>query len=63
MKDIELSNLINDKITVVGDTKLLRQVALNLIDNSIKYTQSGGSVWVEAAVKENEVEVTVGDTE
>lgn len=61
-KDIELSNLINDKITVVGDTKLLRQVALNLIDNSIKYTQSGGSVWVEAAVKENEVEVTVGDT-
>ena len=47
-KQITLENNIYNPIIVEGDEKLLRQVALNLVDNGVKYTQEGGRVWIEA---------------
>jgi len=60
-KGIIVENRIPEGVFVEGDTKLLRQVAINLVDNGIKYTQPEGKVWVEASTEKNEVIVTVAD--
>lgn len=40
----------------------LRQIMFNLLNNSIKYTQQGGQVWVTAQPQDDFVEVEVRDT-
>ena len=40
----------------------LRQVLVNLLDNAIKYTPSGGRIDIEASRGDKEVEITIKDT-
>jgi len=47
--------------TIAADRSSLSEVISNLIDNAIKYSRDGGEVVVNAAVKQNFVEVTVQD--
>lgn len=61
-KNITVQNLIYDPVIVEGDEKLLKQVAINLLDNAIKYTPEGGTVTVEAVKSPDEVEIIVSDT-
>lgn len=50
-----------DLPTVAGDRTSLSEVVVNLVDNAIKYSHENGEVVVQAAVKENFVEITVTD--
>lgn len=47
---------------VLGNPKMLRQVAINLVDNAIKYNKQGGQVWIEAAVNDGIASISVTDT-
>jgi heavy metal sensor kinase len=49
-------------ISFRGDEDLLRRMLLNLLDNAIKYTPSGGSVSVELARGSVDVKIIVSDT-
>jgi two-component system phosphate regulon sensor histidine kinase PhoR len=60
-KKMTVQNFIYDPVTVEGDAKLLKQVAINLLDNAIKYTPEGGTVTVEAVKSPDEVEIIVSD--
>ena len=63
-KGVLVENRIREDVMVFGDAKLLKQVAVNLVDNGIKYNQDGGMVWVDAELHEDddEVEIIVSDS-
>jgi signal transduction histidine kinase len=52
----------SDELPMRGDEALLRRLLLNLLDNAIKYTPSGGSVIVTARAESGSYVVDVADT-
>jgi PAS domain S-box-containing protein len=62
-KSIKLQTLLPPSpLQVKVDRARMQQVVLNLLTNAIKYTHTGGSVWVKASIEGNEVVCTVQDT-
>ena len=62
-KSIGLQTLLPPSpLQVHADAARMQQVVLNLLTNAIKYTHTGGSVWVKAGIEGNEVVCTVQDT-
>ena len=49
-------------LNVWADLTRLRQVVANLVDNAVKYTPAGGSVWLGAENRGSRVAITVRDT-
>ncbi|HWJ02230.1 MAG TPA: ATP-binding protein [Verrucomicrobiae bacterium] len=62
-KDIALDVRIPEGLPQVAiGEELLSQLFLNLAENSIKYTPTGGRVWLEIGAEEGQVRMDVGDT-
>jgi two-component system phosphate regulon sensor histidine kinase PhoR len=55
-------NLPDKEFRLIGDEDRLTQVFINLIDNSIKYTPKGGTVFVSAEEDETNFYVEIRDT-
>ncbi len=45
-----------------GDLHAFQEILENLLDNAVRYTSDGGSITVRAAVKDNEIVVSVSDS-
>ena len=62
-KSIELrAEIPADLPQVRGDSRLLREVLQNLVDNAVQYTPTSGKIVVEAKVGARDVTVVVEDT-
>ena len=62
-KGISLAVIVPEDLPkALGDRDRLEQVMVNLLDNAIKYTPSGGSVSVSACLETGNVRVDVEDT-
>lgn len=61
-RDIELKNQLPEGfVSVYADENRLRQVLYNIINNSVKYTESG-TITVAGEIKGNKAKVTIEDT-
>lgn len=63
-KNINLSfeNITSDKTQVFADSERIKQVLINLIDNSSKYTPKEGSIIIRTKNDDKSVLITVEDT-
>ena len=53
---------IDQSVTMYVDADKTQQIMLNLLSNAAKFTPLGGTIRVEAAVRDETVEITVSDT-
>lgn len=60
-KNIELKVEIESNVFILGNKDRIKQLALNLIDNAIKYTNAGGQVTVSVYKKEDKAYIAVKD--
>ena len=52
----------SESIMVNADPSRIKQVLINIIDNAIKFTKSGGTVFVDVVELEDVVEISIIDT-
>ncbi len=60
-KNLELTSDLQATV-INGDEDLLREVIINLVDNAIKYTPSGGKITIGSLVGDDGTEVFIQDT-
>ena len=53
--------LDDEPIFVNGDVVRLHQVFLNILDNAVKYTDRGGTIWISAQHQGNDAEIRIRD--
>ena len=54
---------VDEHVCILGDSRLLKQIVLNILSNAIKFTPSGGRVSVKMAKRENgDLVISISDT-
>lgn len=61
-KNIKIDIFIPENINAFVDVNMLKVIFRNLINNAIKFTQTGGTVSVYASELENFIEITIKDS-
>ena len=61
-KDLVLRSDIGRELTLVADTRAVRQIMLNLMSNAVKFTGDGGQVRLRARRQADAVRITIADT-
>jgi len=61
-KEITLSNEVGHPLFIIADKDTLMTIFRNLVGNALKFTESGGRIWLSAEVKDSQVQVSVHDT-
>ncbi len=62
MKEIKMVNNVPTGTFCLGDLNIVNLVLRNLVLNSIKFTETGGSIVVDAKEQGNEIVVSIKDT-
>ena len=60
--DVRLGLKHQDQVTVMGDRDQIRQMVLNLVENAVKYTPSGGEVALSLRKDNYHASIAVSDT-
>ncbi|NOT75867.1 MAG: tetratricopeptide repeat-containing sensor histidine kinase [Cyclobacteriaceae bacterium] len=60
-KDIQMENKVNENVVAFADPNIVNLVLRNLILNAVKFTESGGHIWIDSKESDNEIIVSVSD--
>lgn len=61
-KNVEFALIVRGHPKFIGDIDKYKQLVINLVDNAIKYTESGGKVKVRLEERKEDLTLTVSDT-
>ncbi len=61
-RGVQLAEHAQPQVTISGDQTRLSQLLINLVDNALRYTPSGGSVHVAVKAEAGWAELSVADT-
>jgi two-component system, sensor histidine kinase and response regulator len=62
-KDISIESVLNEPFDIVsGNDVTLVEALVNIIGNSVKYTQMGGKIFIEARQTDDEILIAINDT-
>ncbi|MBF0495016.1 MAG: HAMP domain-containing histidine kinase [Deltaproteobacteria bacterium] len=61
-KVLQLDSSLPDPMTIKGDRKSLKRLMYNILSNAIRYTPSGGSIFITLQKEDAMAVVTVADT-
>lgn len=61
-KELTFSQIIEDRIFISGDIKMLQRAVSNLLDNAIKYTPEKEKVCVSLAVEDHQAVIKIEDS-
>jgi len=61
-KQIKLYDYVDPNLNITADPQMVRAILRNLIENAIKFTDSGGTIALTGADRGQVVEITVNDT-
>ncbi|MBM4178500.1 MAG: heavy metal sensor histidine kinase [Ignavibacteria bacterium] len=61
-KGVQLTTDLQQDLQIIGDKVRLHQAILNVVENAVKYTPTGGAVRVEFRKVEDELRLFVSDT-
>ena len=61
-KGVSVACEVQGNVSVEGDRARIKQVVVNLLDNAIKYTPSGGSINLHVNAREDKAVIEVADT-
>jgi signal transduction histidine kinase len=61
-KNINIITILPDKLHFQGDRNKLQRLVTNLLENSIKYTEPGGSVSISGSLDNGQINITFEDT-
>ena len=51
----------DDFVEVQGESRLLRQIIYNMVQNAVKFNRSGGKISCRASTKEDHLQITIGN--
>lgn len=61
-KNVQLITDFDEDVAIFGSPDRFRQMMVNLIENAVKYSETGDRVWIEARKKsDNKIQVSVKD--
>lgn len=60
-RDIDLGLEETGPVPIIGDGTMLREMIVNLVDNALRYSKSGGTITVKLAAADGEAVLTVAD--
>ena len=61
-KGIIMTCTVPEKLSLSGDVRMIQRMIANLLDNAIKYTQSGGEVHVSVRENDEQAHISVRDS-
>jgi heavy metal sensor kinase len=61
-RGVELSCAASEDIVIVADEELINRLVLNLVENAVKFTPSGGKVHVGVSARDGNCTIRVADT-
>ncbi len=61
-RDISITYNVDDNCVVLATNDDLHQIIFNIVENAIKYNVTGGKVFINAAVGESDIEISIEDT-